>query len=135
MQTKQLGTYPGTEFPTWERIYIPRFETSSSGQVTAKQTPLPLLARVTSPNSFVHQFSAKNGKKLRCGRRSCQMAYFKIKNPNLGKFRRVLEWKMLVYFMAIWSSLRPHILWLFGIIYGYLVYFKEIVYATYLNKD
>jgi hypothetical protein len=36
--------------------------------------------------------------------------FFKPKNPNLGKFWRVLQWKILVYFMAIW-----YILWPFGI--------------------
>jgi hypothetical protein len=39
----------------------------------------------------------------------CQMVYFQTKNPNLGKFWRVLLWKVSVfcftYFMAIisWS--------------------------------
>jgi hypothetical protein len=33
----------------------------------------------------------------------CQMAYFQTKNPYLGKFWRDLQWKFLVYFMAIWS--------------------------------
>jgi hypothetical protein len=50
------------------------------------------------------------------------MACFQTKNPDLGKFWRVLQWKMLVYFMAIWSILLPfgifvaiwYILWLFG---------------------
>jgi hypothetical protein len=45
-----------------------------------------------------------------------QMAYFQAKNPNMGKFRRVLRWQVLVYFAAIW-----YILWLFGIFCGYLV--------------
>jgi hypothetical protein len=51
------------------------------------------------------------------------MAHFQTKNPNVGKF---LQWKILVYFMAIWSIFRPfglfglfvaiwYILWLFGI--------------------
>jgi hypothetical protein len=35
------------------------------------------------------------------------MAYFQTKNTNLGKFWRVLQRKMLVYIMAIWSILRP----------------------------
>jgi hypothetical protein len=35
-------------------------------------------------------------------RQGCQMVYFQTKNPNLGTFWRALEWKMLVYFMAIW---------------------------------
>jgi hypothetical protein len=45
------------------------------------------------------------------------MVCFQTKNPNLGKFWRVLEWKMLVYFMDTWS-----ILWSFVIFYGHLVY-------------
>jgi hypothetical protein len=36
-----------------------------------------------------------------------QMVYFQTKNPNLGKFWRVLQWKMLAYFMVIWSILLP----------------------------
>jgi hypothetical protein len=32
--------------------------------------------------------------------KSCQIVCFQTKNPNLGKFWRVLQWKMLVYFMA-----------------------------------
>jgi hypothetical protein len=46
---------------------------------------------------------------------NCQMVYFETKNPNLGKFRRVLQCKkMLVYFMEIWYILRP-----FGIFCGH----------------
>jgi hypothetical protein len=41
---------------------------------------------------------------------------FLTKNPNFGKFWTALEWKMLVYFMAIWNILRPS-----GIFYGHLV--------------
>jgi hypothetical protein len=29
----------------------------------------------------------------------CQMVQFQTKNPNLGNFRRVLQWKMLVFVM------------------------------------
>jgi hypothetical protein len=82
------------------------------------------------------------------------MAYFQIKNLNLGKLSKVLQWKMIVYFMAIWSIychlvyfvviryiLSPigifcgylvyfvanwYILWLFGIFCGHLVYFVDI---------
>jgi hypothetical protein len=54
----------------------------------------------------------------------CQMVYFQNKNFHLGKFWRVFQWKMLVYFMAIWSNLRP-----FGTFYdGHLVYFTAIWY-------
>jgi hypothetical protein len=55
--------------------------------------------------------------------RGCQMAYFQTKNPNLGKFWRVLQSKMQVYFMAIWSILRP-----FGIFGDHLVPFLFIWY-------
>jgi hypothetical protein len=41
---------------------------------------------------------------------------FKLKIPNLGNFCRVFKWKMLVYFMNIWSILQP-----FGLVYGNLV--------------
>jgi hypothetical protein len=58
-----------------------------------------------------------------CHTRGCQMAYFKTKNPNLGKFWRVLQWKMLVYLLAIWSILRP-----FGIFCDHLVHFAFIWY-------
>jgi hypothetical protein len=69
------------------------------------------------------------------------MVYFRTQNPNLGKFRRELEWKMLVYFMTIWNILRPfgifydhlqyfiaiwYILWPFGIVCGLLVYFSQL---------
>jgi hypothetical protein len=48
----------------------------------------------------------------------CQMVYFQTKDPNLGKFGRALQWKTLVYFIAIWSILQP-----IGIFNGRLVYF------------
>jgi hypothetical protein len=47
----------------------------------------------------------------------CQMVCFQTKNPNMGKFWRVLQWKMLVHFMDIWSILQP-----LGILYGHLVW-------------
>jgi hypothetical protein len=49
------------------------------------------------------------------------MVCFQTKNHNLGKFWRVLQWKMLVYFMSIWSILCP-----FGLFYVHLVYFTAI---------
>jgi hypothetical protein len=33
----------------------------------------------------------------------CQMVYFQNKNTNLGLYWRAFEWKMLVYFNAIWN--------------------------------
>jgi hypothetical protein len=65
------------------------------------------------------------------GKQGCQMGYFKTKNPNFGKFWRSLDWKMLIYFMAIWNILWSFgigILRPFGIIYGRLVYVIVIWY-------
>jgi hypothetical protein len=53
--------------------------------------------------------------------RRCQVVYFQTKNPILGKFCRLLQWKTLVYFMDIWSILRT-----FGIFNGHLVNFVAI---------
>jgi hypothetical protein len=49
-----------------------------------------------------------------------------LKNPSLGKVWRVLQWNMMVYFMVIWSILRPfgYIFGSFGIVYdNFCVYF------------
>jgi hypothetical protein len=49
------------------------------------------------------------------------MACFQIENINLGKFWRDLQWKILVYFTALWSILLP-----FGIFCGHFEYFMVI---------
>jgi hypothetical protein len=51
------------------------------------------------------------------------MVCFPTKNPNLGKFLRVLQWKMLAYLLDIWSILRP-----FGIFYRHLINFVVLWY-------
>jgi hypothetical protein len=57
-----------------------------------------------------------------CSRaQGCQMVCFQTKSPNLGKFGRVLQWKMLVYFADTWS-----ILGLTVIFYGHWVEFVAI---------
>jgi hypothetical protein len=48
--------------------------------------------------------------------RGCQMVYFQTKNPTLGKFCRVLQWKMMV-------SLYP-----FRRVYGHFVYYMAICF-------
>jgi hypothetical protein len=61
---------------------------------------------------------------------------FKTKIPILGKFLMVLQWKMLVYYMAIWSNLRSFgifYIWPFSTyIFGHLVYFSRfgMLYQT-----
>jgi hypothetical protein len=53
----------------------------------------------------------------------CQMVSFQTKNPNLGKFWRAQDWKMLIYFKAIWNISQK-----FGIFYDHLVHFVFIWY-------
>jgi hypothetical protein len=53
------------------------------------------------------------------------MVYFQTKNPNLGKFLRVLQGKMLEYLIDIWSISQP-----FGIFCDNLVYFYPFWYAV-----
>jgi hypothetical protein len=62
----------------------------------------------------------------------CQMAYFQNKNPSLGKFWRFLQWKMLVYYMAIWSILLPFGIFCdhFGIFYVYSYIFSPVRYVV-----
>jgi hypothetical protein len=59
------------------------------------------------------------------------MVCFQTKNPNLGKFWRVLQWKMLVCFMGTWSILRSFVVFyghLFGTARGNLAYFFPFWY-------
>jgi hypothetical protein len=51
------------------------------------------------------------------------MVSFQTKNTNLGKFWRALDWKTLIYFMAIWNILQT-----FGILYDHLIHFVFIWY-------
>jgi hypothetical protein len=48
---------------------------------------------------------------------------FLNRNPHLDKFLRALDWKMLIYFMAIWNILRP-----FGKFYEHMALFELIWY-------
>jgi hypothetical protein len=72
----------------------------------------------------------------------CQMAYFQTKNTDWGKFWRVLQWKMSVYyvhvvyftasryiFVTIW-----YILWLFCIFITILVKCTKKNLATLLSR-
>jgi hypothetical protein len=63
----------------------------------------------------VHLIAKASKGALLCGdsglSQGCQMVCFQTQNQNLGKFWRALEWKKLVYSMAIWIKL-----WPFGIL-------------------
>jgi hypothetical protein len=67
----------------------------------------------------------------------CQMEYFQTKNRNLGKFWRVLQWKMWVYFMNIWSILWPLIYSMIirYIFCGNLVHFFTFWYIVGTRKN
>jgi hypothetical protein len=62
----------------------------------------------------------------RNGVQGCQMAFFETNNSDLGKFWRVLQWKMVVYYLAIRSIFR-----LYRILCGHLVYFMVIWYIFF----
>jgi hypothetical protein len=47
------------------------------------------------------------------------MVYFQTKNPDLGKFWKVFQWKMLVF------------LWPFCLFYGHMVYVMAIWYILW----
>jgi hypothetical protein len=64
--------------------------------------------------------------------------YFQTENPNLGKFWRVLRWKMLEYYMVIWSILKPFdvcMLWTFGTFCCNLVHIKPRFGILYRKKS
>jgi hypothetical protein len=66
------------------------------------------------------------------------MVYSQTKNPNLGQFGRVLQLKMLAYFMAIWYSTYEaiwYILWRFGIFFSVLVCCTKNNLATLVEAE
>jgi hypothetical protein len=75
-----------------------------------------------SENNLIKR-KAISGHRSRLGHRVARWVCFQTKNTNLGKFWRAMQWKMLVYFMAIW-----YILWPFGIFCVHFVYFMVIWY-------
>jgi hypothetical protein len=65
----------------------------------------------------------KYGFKQAAGAQGCQMVSFQTKIPNLVKFWRAQDWKMLINFTAIWIILQT-----FGIFYDHLVHVVLIWY-------
>jgi hypothetical protein len=51
------------------------------------------------------------------------MVCFQTKNPDLGKKIKASDWKILIYFMAIWN-----ILWIFGTFCDHSVHIVFIWY-------
>jgi hypothetical protein len=93
--------------------------TTLLGPILYQVTALRLESKLWSQKYFGVLYQEKSGSPGQ----GCQMVCFQTKNPSLGKFCRVLLWKILVYFMTIWS-----VLWPFGIFCGTLVYFSPFWY-------
>jgi hypothetical protein len=55
------------------------------------------------------------------------MVYLQTKNPNLGKFWRALDWKMLIHFMSIWNALLT-----FGIFYDLWNMFAWYIFSGFV---
>jgi hypothetical protein len=54
------------------------------------------------------------------------MVYFQTKNTNLGKFRKVFQLKMLVYYdHFVYFTVKWYMLWPFGTFCGHLVIFSH----------
>jgi hypothetical protein len=81
-----------------------------------------LKKKLTNPN-FPHGLLHACVRSKVIPNQGCQMVYFRTKNPNLGQFWRALDWRMYIYFMAIWNILRT-----FEIFYDQLVHFVLIWY-------
>jgi hypothetical protein len=74
--------------------------------------------------------NAKQGKRVEAWDQCCQMVYFQTKNPNLGKFWKVLQWKMYIgifYGRSVYFTAKWYILWPFGTFCGHLVYFFPVL--------
>jgi hypothetical protein len=76
----------------------------------------------THSNCYIHQWLSSSLYYVGLTR-VARWPIFKQKKFNLGKFERVLYWKMLIHFMAIWSILRPFSK--FCAFYYHLVYFSR----------
>jgi hypothetical protein len=66
------------------------------------------------------------------------MVYFQTKNPNLGKFWKVLQWKMLPFFSFILSILRPNVIFyghFVSTFKGHLVYFSPFWYVLVICTE
>jgi hypothetical protein len=81
----------------------------------------PGLKLIASKWSFIRAWELRGQLASRVAR---WHTYFQTRNPNLGKFWSVLQWKMLVYFLAIWYILRPSDLFC-----GHLVYCMVIGFS------
>jgi hypothetical protein len=71
-------------------------------------------------------------KKTMLCKQGCQMFCFQTKNPILGKFLRVLHWKIIAYFLDTWSILRSFVIF-YGNLVEFLVIWLFLVFCTKKN--
>jgi hypothetical protein len=65
---------------------------------------------ITSSFRAVKLEILKDSSQITHEEQGCQMVCLQTKNPHLGQFWRVLQWKVLVYFMVTWFILRPFVI-------------------------
>jgi hypothetical protein len=105
---------PPKVFPIW---YF-WFEKTPSGNPAPNNDENSLILRKTIRR---HLNAFGNTASVIAAQQGCQMVCFQTKNSALSKFWKILQKKILVYFMTIWSILRP-----LEITYGHLVFFVVI---------
>jgi hypothetical protein len=64
--------------------------------------------------------------------KGCQMVYFHTKNPNLGKFCRVFQWKMLMFGLSYWHLV---FLWPFSLVYFMVIWYIFPVLVCCTKKN
>jgi hypothetical protein len=80
-----FGTFPQPRFGTFHQ------EKSGNPEFASRRKRCP------DTNSDLLRVAPEKG---------CQTVCFLTKNPNLGKFWRAFDWKMLIYLMPIWDILQ-----------------------------
>jgi hypothetical protein len=112
--TMPLWTY-WSRYWYWSRDIISRYFKATKGH--NYEPHFEQITHVLSVNIV------RNGFMKSAPVQGCQMVCFQTKNPNLGKFWRTLDWKMLIYFMD-----NRNILWPLGTFSVDLVHFVLIWY-------
>jgi hypothetical protein len=65
----------------------------------------------------------------------CQMVSFQTKNPNVGKFWRALDWKLLIYFMAVRNILQTFDTFYYQLVHFALIWYIFLVWVSCTKKN
>jgi hypothetical protein len=116
------------------KIWQPRFRSVSSPSLQLSCNAMKWSKKFRHFDEVIGQRCTRMRSKRLQSRRVARWYIFKPKIPNLGKFWRALEWKCLVYSMAIWKKNYGHLVYFtYGHLeknYGHLVYFRVIWYIS-----